>query len=627
MLLQVPPRLKMRHLALIAAIAFLLASCAGTAGRMDPHLSPDMKLFESAERHFAAAEYERALFVYGQYLEQYPQTVMAPAAMLKSGMIHTETGNFQKARATYERLIEQFPGSDFALRAEMEMLFSYFREGRYGRVLEYAETLDEKRFPQGEAIHIRLVSGNALLAKGKYEAALDCFMETFSTAPASWRDYVGRRLAHAAVRMDPARIETVIGDLGGQPPAGYLLYGMGVGLAEDGRIGEAMTLMAGFPERFPGHELTDRALEQLSELRQIAWFEGHRIGVMLPLTGEYAAFGERALKGIKLAEAKYSEQNPLGPPMDVIVVDTGSRNGLAARGVKDLAGQNVAAIVGGMIGAEEIAREAETMGIPIVVLSQQPGVTEIGEYVFRNFLTPEMQAEALVQYAMNDLGLRQFGILYPEDTYGARFMEAFRDALARRNGILAGAEGYEPDSTHFYVPIQKLAKRYYDTHSNQYRTKVDMDAVFIPDSSKTAGLLIPQLRYYDINDVHLLGTNLWHSDQLIEIAGRELRNVVIPEGFYAQSHRRRVRDFTECFSRTYDESPGIIEATAYDSAMMLFELVGRPDIEDRITLKNELLRMPPFDGVTGETVFDRTGEAIKRLHLLEVAGRQFSELR
>ena len=47
---------------------------------------------------------------------------------------------------------------------------------------------------------------------------------------------------------------------------------------------------------------------------------------------------------------------------------------------------------------------------------------------------------------------------------------------------------------------------------------IDFEAIFIPDSPGKTGLIVPQLAYFDIKDVYLLGTNLWHSDALIKIA-------------------------------------------------------------------------------------------------------------
>ena len=66
---------------------------------------------------------------------------------------------------------------------------------------------------------------------------------------------------------------------------------------------------------------------------------------------------------------------------------------------------------------------------------------------------------------------------------------------------------------------------------------------------------------------------------------------------------------------------------AYDSAMMLFRVLIKPDLRFKSDLKNELLNLADFSGVTGPTYFDENGDAQKQLHLLTIKGRKFVELR
>ena len=61
---------------------------------------------------------------------------------------------------------------------------------------------------------------------------------------------------------------------------------------------------------------------------------------------------------------------------------------------------------------------------------------------------------------------------------------------------------------------------------------VDFDVLFIPEAPQMAALILPQLAYYDIRDVYLAGTNLWHSSQLIELAKDYAQNAVMVDGFF-----------------------------------------------------------------------------------------------
>lgn len=648
-------KIKLKYVVILVGIIMLGSSCARIVDVVDKPSTPEVKLFESAEHKYAASEYEHALALYQQYLDQYPAAGMVPAAMLKIGMIRTEQEEFENARDIYSELIQRFPDTDVALRAEVETLFAYFREGRYDAVIDYNEKMKKDRFPLDMQTRISIITGDAYLETRSYDKSFAQFLEGFFHAPNTrWRMHAGNRLAEAAAYVEIARLEDFMEALDGEAPFEYLFYGKCLNLARAGRIGEATALLYEFADRFPYHELGAKVTEKIEAFEQMAYFEGHRIGVLLPLTGQFGPFGQNALRGIELALAEYSRNTAVDPPLEIMVYDTGGDKEKTIQGVGTLAKNKVAAIIGPIVMAEAAATEAQALGVPIVTLSQRAGITTVGDFVFRNFLTPEMQVNALVDYATDTLGLERFAVLYPDEAYGETFLHLFWDRLLEKNGVMMGAEKYNPEKTDFSDPIKRLVGLYYDvpdelkvileeeeqiadateivdelwTEDKEAKEEaiVDFDAVFIPDSPHTAGMIVPQLRYHDINDVYLLGTNLWYSQRLVDIAGRQLRQVVIPEGFYPKSRRPHVNRFMAQFNDIYGKEPGIIEASGYDSAMIVFGLVTQPEVDNRVALKHMLLNMPPFFGVTGETVFDENGEAIKKLYLLQIIRGQFSEI-
>jgi ABC-type branched-subunit amino acid transport system substrate-binding protein len=332
--------------------------------------------------------------------------------------------------------------------------------------------------------------------------------------------------------------------------------------------------------------------------------------------------------------------------------------------MQELVAEKVAAIIGPIVTAEVAAVEAQANGIPIITLTQKDNITTIGDYVFRNFITPEMQIKALTDFTTNILGLNRFAILYPDETYGITFMNLFWDRLLENGGKIVGVEAYNPQHTDFADPIKKLVGLYYDlpedlrevdlynveADENQRETDslfdqeisdedqeikiedegpeaiVDFDAIFIPDSPRIAGLIVPQLAFYDVKDIYLLGTNLWHSDLLIEMAHKYVQGAIMPDGFFAESLAPAVQDFVRVFEETYQEKPGFIEAVVYDSAMLVFGVLNQPDLRFRSELKNALLNLTLFPGITGPTYFDEDGDAQKQLYLLRIKGRKFVEL-
>ncbi|HBN26881.1 MAG TPA: hypothetical protein DD405_05385, partial [Desulfobacteraceae bacterium] len=289
---------------------------------------------------------------------------------------------------------------------------------------------------------------------------------------------------------------------------------------------------------------------------------------------------------------------------------------------------------------------------PIITITQKENIADIGSYVFRNFFTPEMQVRTIVSYAMRKLGLSDFAILYPEDKYGKSFMNIFWDEVVRQEGRIVGIESYKTDQTDFAKSIKKLAGLYYDIPQRLVKKEVkevkeeveeeveedpakiddnpiaivDFEAIFIPDEPKRSGLIVPQLAYYDIKDITIFGTNLWHSDTLVKMARQYVQGAVMPDIFFAESSLPQVKEFVKDFEDTFQNKPGFIEAVAYDTATLLFQAAVQPDIYFRSGLRDEIIKTQDFFGVTGETSFGKNGDAFKKLYLLQIKGKRFEEI-
>ena len=142
----------------------------------------------------------------------------------------------------------------------------------------------------------------------------------------------------------------------------------------------------------------------------------------------------------------------------------------------------------------------------------------------------------------------------------------------------------------------------------------------------TVGLIAPQLLFYDIKDVLLLGTNLWHSERLIEMARKYVQGALVPDAFYSESNKKQVVDFIDRYENAFQEKPKFIEAVAYDTAMMLFQIVSQAEIKSRRELKDRLQTIRNYDGVTGLTSFKTNGEVDKKLYLFRIVKDKFVEV-
>ena len=641
----------------------LVWACATQRG-----VSPDSsavgkgaELFSRAEELFEAEAYEEALMLYTEYVERYEDEPMAAAALMKVGFIYALIGDFEKARAAYRRILSDYPSSSLGQDAQVEELFTYYQQRRYQDVIQLAPTTLQRLDSNLHIFKTYALVGDTYMALGAPIDAFDNYVRAHEYATELEQEAILDKFKEAIARLETADVAILVNHPDDSLPMDFLLYQLGLNYALEEKYDDALNILSEFIRRYPENENRILVASLIDEIKKNAVFKSDTIGVLLPLSGPYQAFGLRALKGVELALSQFSTQKD-NPAINISVKDTGADPDKTVRALDELHQNQVAAILGPIVTSGIAAREAQKMGIPIITLTQKDDIPDIGDKVFRNFITPSMQVQAIASLMVESLGLYRFAILYPDENYGLKFMNLFWDKIMESGGQIVGAESYKPDQTDFTDPIKKLVGLYYevpedlkvdrrlidntdepksakntddktrqdgseeDQEEKEPSPIVDFDAIFIPDSPGKAGLIAPQLAYFDIKDVYLLGTNLWHSDSLIKIAVQYVQGAVMPDGFFAESNSPMVRQFVTAFEETYQEKPEFIEAVVFDSAMILFHAISRPHIRYRNEIRDELLNLVNFPGVTGATRFNENGEVQKKLYLLRIKGKRFVEL-
>ncbi len=573
-----------------------------------------------AERRFQEGYFNQALELYQDYLAMHPTSPLAPSVLLKIGAIHSAKGEYEAARAAYRRMMEAYPESRLIADAKVNILAAYYQESRYPEVIEQSQDLDDRSISPDMVIRKYGLVGDSYLAMAEYGLAFQTFAHLYRQVDDKGKQQVLKKLETIFQQSSSTEWSQLLAQAEDPELKRDLLNYLDSRAAgkRDTVDGEAVPA---FTQTFPEAPWMAEAHSREPGYDQPV------IGCLLPLSGKYEVFGAKALKGIELALEKYSRKKD-ATPVRIVIKDTEADVTKTVQGIREFSEDaHVAAIIGPLATAQEAALEAQKNEIPIITLTQKKDVARIGDYVFRDYLTPEMQVRALVSYTMNELGLRRFAILYPDEKYGVTFMNLFWDEVSTNHGEVVGIESYQVDQTDFSAPIKKLiGPQKESTSSSSEPAQVDFDAIFIPEGAEKAGMILPQLTYYDVTTVYRLGTNLWHNDKLLQTTYPYLQGAIIPEIFFAESRNEKVKQFVQLFETTYSEKPGFLEAIAYDTAMILFRTVNRPGVNTRAAVRDELLRVADFQGVTGITGFNEDGDVRKQLYLLQVKGRRFVEL-
>ena len=311
-------------------------------------------------------------------------------------------------------------------------------------------------------------------------------------------------------------------------------------------------------KRFPASRFAKDATALINRLQARVQTDPRVIGVILPLTGEFAAYGKRALTAVRLAfNLGVSEEKQPEPELDpttgelvvvkkpvevltgtlttpgglkLVIKDSAGRTDKAQRAVAELVEQEHAVAILGDILVETslpIALAAEDYGVPVLSLSRREGVPEAGPWSFRLALTPKKQAQALADFAVDGLKLKRFAIMYPKHSFGVELMNELWNALDLRQAEITAIESYSHDQTTFTTEAKSLVGRGMAAGvgsrevaecreeargiDNEYRRKktlescndkakpiVDFEALFIPDGYRAVSFVVPALIAEDV---------------------------------------------------------------------------------------------------------------------------------
>lgn len=589
----------------------VLPVVASPRGETGPSSAQDLR---RAIELYEAGQREEALSRFRGFIVRHSTSPLLPEAYLYLARIFRDVGRYDEALLYIARISPERKGNEARLIEGASLVGS----GQPARGVEILQGLEGAPLSSADR-RLRftaLAEGNAELEQ--YMPALFFIHRALSLA--------GPRESEALLQQAHILLRDRL-DEGELSEAAFMFAGTALG--QDARLQQALRAFARgdrataqalaqqivqspipFPYRRDALHLFERLTAGAAPERTIA--------VMLPLSGRYGAFGSLVRRGMELALQLHSDS---GVRFEFIDIDADPQR--SARAVSDAkAHPSILAMVGPLTGGAGLsaAVQAQQEKIPLLSLSQRNGIPETGEYVFRFSLTPEAQIRTLVRHAVEEKGIFSFAMLVPENRLGQEMAELFTREVERLGGVIAARQGYPETATDFRVQVRRLAGRAPDEPEPplEERTPPPFEALFIPDFSDRIALIAPQVAFYGITGVQLLGINGWNSPDLTRMAGSFVEGAIFVDGFFKGSHHPVVREFVHLYEQKYAEEPTVLESQGFDAANILLTLLSDPSVRTREDVRRALVHLQEFQSLGGPTSFDERGEALRTLFLLQI---------
>lgn len=354
------------------------------------------------------------------------------------------------------------------------------------------------------------------------------------------------------------------------------------------------------------------------------------IGVIVPLTGDKKAIGENFIRGLKIGMESGSGNYKL------IIKDSQANPDIAAKVTNELIRDHgVFGIIGGATSAtaESIVAVSSRFGVPTLVLSPKPGIVESFDFTFQNALTLKYAAKKTAEATLQHPDFQKIAVLTPDDNFGHAYADKFVEVITQSGREVTGIQNYvfsekqsvnnaikalvklDPNGERKAEYEQKL-KDWKKENKNSRRLNppnieellkpiIEFDALFIADSAKPATLVAASLPYFDIENVPLIGTNLWNSDELTKrtpelVEGAIFIDSLPPAGQWPNNYCTRT-----IAKSLGGKEPNLFSVIGYDSAK-LFKAALNSSPSNRVLLKEKLETLDKIEGCLGYLTLDST---------------------
>ncbi len=621
---------------LLVAVCLAMLLPLGCAPTLPPEPQWELDattLLDQADALYARRQYEQSAKTINSFLYKYPSSRHRDRALFLLGEIRITQRDYRQALNYHKQIIQDFPSSFRIIDAKYRLGVCYFELKEYD--LAIANLEDRSRISDPAQLRrIADMLSTAYLAQKKYLPAIKEFLVLSETAQNDRQ----RSGYHDRIReiVDKNLTEQELKTLaaGTTYPADAAQLRLAGLLIEQRKYRDAVSAGKEFLQRYPSHPEKTRAEMLLNEATSSLASPRYAIAALLPQSGRAAFFGDRVLKGVQLAVHTYNLQNP-DSRVELIVKNTEGVPEKAVAALQEAASKGIVAAIGPLLTkeAEALVPVLDRLKIPVITpAASGAGIGKISPWLFRNALTNAGQAAAAAQYVL-DQHLKRIVVFYPDDAYGKDLAHLFAKYLERRSDILVSVS-YPSEIKDFGPYIRKIIE--IDLRSRKIpipedeaaRKKLFLEyspsfgALYLPGHAERVGLLIPQLAYYNIKDTTIIGSNDWHSTDLIERADRYAEGAVFTDGFYPESDAPATKQVVDAYRSAYQEEPDILSAQAYDAAMMVFSLLKeRKDTPQAV--RDGLLSIKNFPGISGNTTFPGNGEAQKKLFFIKVQNGKF----
>lgn len=243
---------------------------------------------------------------------------------------------------------------------------------------------------------------------------------------------------------------------------------------------------------------------------------------------------------------------------------------------------------------------AQRAKVPVMLTSvATPGVTGIGDYIFRTSVESATIIPATAKVAKDLLKSARVAQIYTnDDQFSVGEFKAYEAAL-KANGIqVAGVETIRTGDVDFSAQLTKIKA-------------MNVDTLVISAQGQEAVGIMTQARKLGLDKVRFIGGNAFNAAGVMKEAGAAMDGALSATPWFLTMAHAKNLEFVKKYREKYKSDPDWLAAQTYDAVYivkqaLLAAKIGKNDslAVARTKLRDSLAAIKTFDGVLGKIEFD-----------------------
>lgn len=339
------------------------------------------------------------------------------------------------------------------------------------------------------------------------------------------------------------------------------------------------------------------------------------IGVIMPLSGSTAAYGQAALEGIKLAN-EMKNKLPNGDTVKIVVLDTKGDKIESSNAAQRLISQDRAiGLIGEMLSANtlQIMSVAEESKVPLIApAATGDKILNNKKYSSRVCFMDSFQGSSLAKYASDTLKYKSAVIVSDQSAdYSLGLSRAFEKEFTAKGGKVLKKLRISSGDKDYKAVISQIEK-------------LNPDFIYMPVYYTEAALFVRQARLAGLK-TPMGSADGVADDTFIKLAEQAAENHIFTDSFdYTNPPTKLSKDFIAQYqkSKKTKEVPNFT-AMGADAYFVMFEAMQK--CASSLTsecVNNEIHKTTNFNGVSGIINIDKSGNATRSLVVKQIQNQK-----